>query len=319
MRVRVSRHHLFSLFFCVSLNAQLDRLTLREAEAIAERLPEVEEAHSRGECPTFSTTSEEPDRLSFQVRVGCGPDGGQMIGSYTLDRRTGAVTSFDQPSIVRSSEGDALAKRLVGQARARVLSDGEARCLALEAARGFPGAGEKDSKVSVRGVGNDGSSSDFTAQDFLAGVPVATERSLTVDRSTGQVLDLGTATSVMSAGVGTLAAKLLALREPIQLTYEDAATVALRIPEIAAMVPDGCRLSVGDAPSSFQVGAVVSCGGQSRGDSLEINLGTGEVTGEGQRRFGSPAEVELAGQILDDQRRRHAALRKEIESACSRE
>jgi hypothetical protein len=318
MRVRTPRC-LAVFFFCFSLNAQLDRLTLREAEAITERLPEVEEAERRGECPTFSTTFEEPDRVSFQVRVGCGPTGGQMIGSYTVDRQTGAATLFDQTSIIRSPRGEALARRLVDQARARLLSEGEARCLALEAARSFPAWGEKDSKVSVREVGNEGHRSDFTSQHFLAGVPAAIERSLTVDRATGQVQDSGTATSVLSADVGALATKLLALREPIQLTYEDAAIVALRIPEIAAMVPEGCILSVGDAPSSLRVGAVISCGGRSRGDSFEINLGTGEVTGVDQRRFGSQAAIDLTSRILGDQQRRQTTLRREIESACSRE
>jgi hypothetical protein len=200
-----------------------------------------------------------------------------------------------------------------------VLSEGEARCLALEAARSFQGGGEKDSKVSVREVGNEGYRSDFTSQHFLVGIPAAVERPLTVDRATVQVLDSGTGTSVLSADVAALAARLLALRDPIQLTYKDAAIVALRIPEIAAMVPEGCILSVGDAPSSLRVGAVISCGGQSRGGSFEINLGTGEVTGADRRRFGSHAAIDLTSRILGDQRRRQAALRKETETACSRE
>lgn len=88
-----------SLLVCAALGAerlpaQLDLLTLREALSLVERVPEVSEAQKKRECPSASggSTLAGPDDAGIQVRRECGPNGGQLINNYLVNRRTGAVT-----------------------------------------------------------------------------------------------------------------------------------------------------------------------------------------------------------------------------------
>jgi predicted nucleic acid-binding protein len=83
----------------------------------------------------------------------------------------------------------------------------------------------------------------FVAEHISASRLVGTNRLLVVDRSSLQVLDYETGMTLASAGLGALAAKLRALRAPSWLREEDAARVALQVPEVAARVGPGCRLA----------------------------------------------------------------------------
>src|SRR2546423_5409860 len=103
-----------------ALHAQLDLLTLSEAERIVEKIPAVVDAQRKGECPDLSA-SYQGEHLWFGVRSSCGPSAGMLIDRYDLNRRTGEVTLWgDDPRPVADVVGKELASRLVRQAQRRI-------------------------------------------------------------------------------------------------------------------------------------------------------------------------------------------------------
>ncbi len=308
--------------FCEPVWAQLDLLTLREAEAIVEKIPEIATARLKGQCPQLSATYSGAVELSIQARVGCGPTGGMLINNYTVDRRTGTVATWgDNPKPVLNPDGELLARQLVQQARARILSLDESRCLALRAAKSLPGWSDNGSVVSVRPFGRNGRIEvQFTAEQRSTAHAEETGRLLTINRSTVQVRDDETGMNLMSAGVGELIAKLMVLRTPPWLTDEDAVLIALQVPAVAARVPDKCRLYAGGAFNSDEVEAGATCDGRPVGGAITINLRTGEVRdAESQKTMASPKSEQLTHQILDDESKRRSELLKEVEAVCAPE
>ena len=101
-----------------SARAQLDLLTLREAESLVELIPDVVSAQKKGECPDLSPMYEERAQQSFQVRRECGPEAGTLIFHYTVNRRDGNVTLWgDNPVAVADDRGKAPASQLVQDAQ----------------------------------------------------------------------------------------------------------------------------------------------------------------------------------------------------------
>ena len=73
------------------IKAQIDILTVREAESVVERVPDVVAATNKGECPLLSATYAGDEQVDFQVRRSCGSNIGTLINNYTVNRRTGLV------------------------------------------------------------------------------------------------------------------------------------------------------------------------------------------------------------------------------------
>jgi len=214
-----------------------------------------------------------------------------------------------------------LARQFVAEARRRILAPEEARCLALEAARGLPGWSVTGASVTVKPFGKPNTfdrSTQFTATRVSAAEPVESGRMLTVDLSNAIVRDDETGLAATSAGVGNLASKLVGLRTPPMLTDEDAASVALLVPRVAANLREGCRLEIGGAFYSDQALMGVSCAGNGIRDSnVLVNLRTGEVK---DPSTGAPLEssaaARLAQNLLSQLPKRRADLEKEVASAC---
>lgn len=315
----------FALILCVALcagglQAQLNLLTLRESESVVERVPDIVAAQRRGECPDLSPAYNGPDELTFQVRSTCGPGRGMLIGSYVVNRRTGEVTLWvDNPQSVADAEGEEFARRLTMQARKRILSSAEAGCLALEAARGLPGWSEPDAVVSVKPFGKAGASAmAFTASRSSSARPVKSGRMLTVDPAAARVRDDETGLDVISAGLGTLTARLIELRAPLWLTDEDALSIALLVPRIATRLRDGCRVEGGGAPRSNQTLFAVSCVGNNvEGSIVSINLQTGESTDpDTGKPLGSDEAARVSRERLAQIQERRTELHREVETLC---
>ncbi len=128
-----------AVFFATPSPGQLDILTVREAQKIVASIPDVAAARQAGKCPQLSSAYSGADRLDFQVRLNCGSSAGQLLNNYSVNRRTGAVRLWgDDPLPVADRAGEGLAANLIDQARARVLSNQEAACVALTAAKSLP-------------------------------------------------------------------------------------------------------------------------------------------------------------------------------------
>lgn len=310
-----------ALLFAGVLEAQLDLLTLREAESLVERIPEVVAAEKSGGCPSASPGYWSAEELAFQVRFSCGPNSGMLLNDYNVDRRTGEVTLFgDDPRPVASPEGKALADRLVRQARARALSGAEAGCLAREAANGVPGW--KDAKASITVKPFPVPLKVPGALYFMAGRsdtdrPIESGRMLTVDLSTARVRNDYTGQDIISEGLGRLASKIVALRAPRLLSDEDALSIALLIPSVAARLKPGCLLKNGGVSRSREAIIGLECEGRDVGQAISVDLLTGQAkeANSGKILESSKAK-EAARSLLDKFDEQQSQLRKEVDAAC---
>jgi len=308
------------------LEAQLDLLTVRESQSLVERIPAIVAAQKEGECPTL----EPPiyggsEQLSFGVRGSCGRTAGQLIGNYTVNRRTGAITLgiFEDATESAADEtGKALATRLVREAQKRVLSTAEGQCLALEAAKALPGWDGTDATVSVQPFGKPdtfGLTMAFTATRRSTSRPVETGRLLTVFLREARVRDDETGIDVTSAKVGNLVAKFVQLRNPMWLSDEEATSVALTVPRVAANLQNGCNLYGGGAFYSHGALMGVFCKdrGVIRESNVLVDLQTGAVVDPDTGQSLDSAESQrVARQLLARIQARHAELQKEVDAAC---
>lgn len=310
------------LALCVgTAGAQLNLLTPREVVRVVGMIPEVAESRKQGFCPTFSLTyGYVLTRASVQVRHGCGPYAGQLINNYEVDLQTGAIVQLETKQSIKAPEAAALAKVLLKQAEARVLSPDEARCLALEAAKSLPGWGGAGHDVSVEPFG--AFSVWFHARLRTQDPPMVTSRSLTVDRSTAIVHDDQTGMNIMSPGLASLASKMLALHLPSLLSEADAVKIAEQIPEVRAQAQKPCSVFSVGGPLSWEeilVGVQSHCEGAPEASTVlvAVNPETGNVTDpKNQKHFGSPAAARTARERLDALDREKMAIRNDLSVAC---
>ena len=321
---------LLSLWWVAPIEAQLNVLTVREAESLVELVPDVAASQQRGECPVMSPGYTKGVDLDIWVRTTCGTGRGMLVGAYTVDRWTGAVKTWgDNPVAVADARGTAAAAKLVQQARERILSSSEARCLALTAARSLQGWGGGDAVISVNPLDGPASPSGraearegvlhFTAIRSLISKPVEVGRLLTVSLTEARVRDEETGLDVMSSAVGDLTAKLLELREPVWISDEEAALVALVLPSTEASLKNGCKLSAGmGVPYSHQTLISVVCkDGAERGSNMVVNLETGMVTDPNTRnRLDTDATRRIARQLLSNAQERRTDLQKVVAAVC---
>ena len=306
--------------FMGTAGAQLSLLTPREAVQVVGLIPEVAGARKQGFCPTFSASyGDTVDKLGVQVRYGCGPQSGQWINNYEIDLGTGAV--FGQGGKqMNNPDVDALAKTLLEQARARVLSSGEARCLALEAAKSLPGWGGPGREVSVEPFGAFGLR--FHARLRAQDPPMVAERFLTIDRSTARVHDDETGVEVVTASLATLASKMLILHLPSILSEADALEIARQIPEVRAQALKPCSVFSVGGPLSWEnilVGVQSHCEGAPDESHLVVAIDprTGAVTNPGnQKHLGSPAAARIAQERLEGLDHEKVIIREDLAAAC---
>jgi hypothetical protein len=304
-----------------SASAQMDMLTLREAESIVARIPEVAAAHMAGSCPALSPEYSRADQLDFQVRLNCGPRAGALLNNYTVSRRTGAVRLWgDAPLGVADRAGEEFAGRLVNQARGRILSPKEASCVALTAAKSLTDWGTANATISVEqsGTAQDGRL-DFVATLRWLDRAAEAGRLLSVSLSTARVRDNQTGLDLASESLGALISKIGAVRSPGWLTAEDAISVASQIPALASRAHGECRLWSGGAfwPDETQVS--VSCGGRMVEDApvIGVNIETGQTTNvRTGEAIESPEVLRVARELLALRERRKATLHEEIETLC---
>jgi hypothetical protein len=310
---------LFAVVWTGPLYAQLDLLTLREAESIVERVPAVVDSKKAAACPQLSATFQD-EHIWFQARSSCGPTGGMLIGNYDLNRRTGDVTLWgDNPLPVADAAGKDLASRLARQAQGRILSASEAQCLVLEAARALPGWSATGSSVTVKPSGKiEHGLMRFTAQHSSPSHPATSGRTLTVNLSTVRVRDDEVGSDVMSERLGLLTSKIVDLRAPVWLSDEDAISIVSLIPSVASRLRDGCKLSTGGAFRSNQALVGLSCEGQSGvAPTVAINLQTGVATdADTEKVLESPDAARLVRQLLEEKQRRRSELQEEISTSC---
>lgn len=303
------------------IKAQIDILTVREAESVVERVPDVVAATNKGECPLLSATYAGDEQVDFQVRRSCGSNIGTLINNYTVNRRTGLVKLWgDDPQAVADESGRSLAKQLLVQARRRVLSGGEAACLALEAAKSIPGWREAKATIAIEPLGNSKSGRlEFNATFRELARPATAARSISVDLTTGRTRDNETGQDLDSAGTGGLKSKILKLRNPPWLTDVDALSVALEIPELASRAKDPCRLWAGGAVSSTTTQVRLACDGRVSNDApiVTVNLQTGQIVdGRTGKLLESPEARRVAQQLLADRERERMLVQKDLGEAC---
>lgn len=309
--------------------AQLNVLTLREAESLIELVPDVVASQQRGECPNISPGYTEGMEVDFRVRTTCGTGSGMLIGAYTVNRWTGAVRTWgDNSQSVADNRGSVVAAQLAQQARKRILSPSEAQCLALTAAHALPGWGAGEAVISVNPFSKAGTPSakaearegimHFTASLISSTRPVHSGRMMTVFLADARVRDEETGVDVMSAAVGDLSAKLLELRAPVWLSDEDAASVAMTVPRVSTNLREGCKLDTGGAFYSHETLLGVSCKDSSvRESGVLVNLETGAVTDPDTRKSLETDQTQrIARELLSDSQKRRAELQKAVELVC---
>ncbi len=305
------------------VQAQLNSLTVREAMSLVDRIPAVAAANKQRKCPEYSVTYWQPDEFAIQVRASCGPTRGMLIGNYAVNRRTGKVTKFgDNPESIADAQGKVLATQLVREAQKRILSIPEAQCLALEAAKALPGWDVSGAAVSVKQFSKLDTLENtmhFTATRVSSTPPVESGRMLTVFLDEARVRDDETGADVMSAGVGLLGSKLLALRDPAWLNDQEAASIALAVPQIAGNLRDGCKLYAGGASYSHGALMGVACKDATIVNSnVLVNLQTGAVTDPASGKSLDSAESrKVAERLLNEKMARRSELQKDVEAACA--
>ncbi len=314
---------LFSFgLFASAAWAQLDLLTLRESASLLERIPDFVESQKRGECPQFSADyNGEPNELLFQVRSYCGPRGGQLIGNYIVNRETGAVIGWGDSKPSADPQVLALARQLIGEAKKRILSTTEAHCLALEAAKALPGWTADYVALQVKQFGKIDileKTMNFTATRESSLAPAQSGRMLTVYLDEARVRDDESGTDIMSAGVGILTSKLLELRTPEWMSDEDAAWVALAVPQVAKEIGEGCKLYVGGVFYSHESLMGVACKNATLSKTnVLVNIQTGSVTDpDTGKPLDSTESQKVAHQLLEQIRKRRVDLKIEVQANC---
>lgn len=294
------------LLFVLSISArgQLSFLNYRESEAVVARIPEVRAAAKAGECPLMFGENGGPPQMSFMVRCGCGPDGGMHIGTYVVDRKTGAVATWgDDPTPVGDSETRRFAQQLVNTARKRSLTADEGRCLALAAVRSLPGWNAPVISISVETQRIAPGLLSFDLKGRIPGQSFLLYRTLNVDPETARVQDWNTLRFLMSKDAGAMAADLLATREPDQLDDPDLFSVvqALKLPNVTAALARGCKLHASVPFTPWETEVSLDCGAEPSPDfgvAIDIRTGAVRTLFTSQQIAATAESAALAGKLL---------------------
>jgi hypothetical protein len=309
------------------LLAQLNLLTVQEAESLVEFVPDVRVARSGGRCPAFSVGFADDFRLVVQVRGAC-PDPeseSTLISNYSVDLRTGVITEGDNSAPISTPEIRQRRTSLLKIAHSRSLSESEAACLVLATLKGEHSIRDTSSSLSVTQVGGaDGQQLHFAGLHRLTDLHVIASGFYTVDLVTGRVRDDGSGVYVASDTQGLLLSKLQTLHFPLLLSTAQAIEIARHVPIIAERLGDGCV----DAQSSglglseeVYVGTLNHCntGGRSVGALVSVNVRTGAVSDpKTMEDLSSSESRRVADALLRDMDVQLRGLQSEAESECAR-
>ena len=314
---------LIFMFACAGLgHAQLRLLTVREAEFLVEHVPDVLNAYRNGECPTSSTSFDGQEVVNFQVRISCGPNSGQLLDNFAVNRRTGSVTPWsDDPIPISDAQLRMITARLISEARKRSLSVSQAKCLAAEASRALPGWSGAGDSVVLKQLGNANrfeGTIEFTATRVSPIRPVSSRRLLTVDLGEPAVRDDETGVTIASPDVGGLLSKLTEMHLPLMLTDEEAASIALVVPRVASNLGAECKLDVGGAFYASYALMGVSCGNRGiAASNVLVNLETGSVEDpDTHKSLNSEETQRLAHKLLSGAQTRRTQIQTAVDQAC---
>ncbi len=304
------------------LPAQLDLLTPGEASRIVMQIPRVKEAVEQLKCPMLTEASiadpRDPIRVDVAVRASCS----SFHDRYVVDRRTGTVTTWgDNPSAVGSRTSEVFARQLVTEAKARLLSMQESRCLALTAARSLPGWSEPGGSITFSSWTAPGSPATLFQLRHHSPKPRAeTAVLLFVDPTTGHVRNEGSGEEIASSGLGALLAKVIALKYTPLLTDRDALSIALEVPAlVAALRNRNCSVTVSSALTPEQTSIIPACKGRYvDGAGVLVDLRNGVVSdAETGKAIDSPEVLGLARRHVAALLSARTRLRVQIDSDCA--
>jgi hypothetical protein len=300
--------------------AQFDLLTPQEASRIVKQVPPIVEVAKEQRCRTLTEVRGDPQRLTaLDVDVRCG----SFHDRYVVNRRSGTVTTWgDSPSAVGGQESGVLAEQIVMQARTRILSLSESRCLTVEAARSLPGWGDPAHSITIQTLGPEPFSPETLFQLRLKSLAPQTEDAvlLYVDPRTGYVRNAGGGAELMSASLGGLLAKLIALRSPPLLSDQDALSIALKVPDLTEIAQrKNCSLIASSALTPEEAQIAPGCDGHYLdGPRVAINLRDGTVSdADTGKPIVAPEAVQLAQTLLSKARNARMLLQEGVDAECS--
>jgi hypothetical protein len=309
--------------------AEMNVLTIREAQRILDLVPAVAESNAQGHCPLYNVLDESATWLSIQVREACPPPGfaSNLLGNYVINRRTGAVAEgLDADSLgprISTPEISSVTNDLLRRARGRVLNAKEAECLVLEAARSDMGVSGPAGTYSASELTEARGEFRFSVQHRLLKGSAVAVKFFTVRSDTAGVRDDSTGEQVISPGLALLTSRILSAEEFSGISVDEALTIALEVPSIAGLVGTGCSelVSNGDGTSNgIYIGIRSSCPG-ARNDTVStvaaVNPQNGRVTDpKTQRSLDSAESQKTAQQILQRLHERLDRDRAAVAATC---
>jgi hypothetical protein len=316
-------------FSTTRLSGQVTLLTSREAKELIELVPDVAAARMRGECPTLSLFGSGYDTsvFSIEARGSCwepGDPSSMLINKYTVDRRTGIANVYASKSVVSTPAMREKAKAMLDSAKSRLLSIAESRCIAFEAAKTeFSSRGENVSLSLEEIPANNNPWQSFHAEGRVGAERATISRQYSVSRETGSVWNEQTGSEVVSAGLGALRSRILALRNTPTLSLEDALAVALRVPSILAKMSDGCSRAetAENSASADEVFIAIHNRCPGGADAVEVAAAVNMITGavsspRTHARLKSPEADQAAREIFSRINNSRLNERLTIEAQC---
>jgi hypothetical protein len=301
-------------------------MTLSEAEHVLEKLPEFRPAASSPGCPGFLVFNDAASRiLSLQLRGFCPVEvkGSTTVKNYAYDRSTGQLLDWasGQPTPEVPIDVQAITRTLLKVAKARALSETEARCVASSAAAEETAG--KDTHLAIEPKGRPrGSMVEFQVEQRTSGSKKIIGWTLMVDVSNAAVLDGSTGTVLNYASTNSLLSAMRTIREPSELTPLEAVDVAIRIPAIAAQLSGDCppkiKSAYGTSVERFITIEDVCKDHPIYGRTIAaVNIANGLVTDIATRSpLSSPESTSMANELLRQHRDRRTRAQANIASVC---
>jgi len=141
---------------------------------------------------------------------------------------------------------------------------------------------------------------------------------LSVNPRTGHILNASTGAEVMSPSLGELLAILITLRSPPLLSDQDALSIAMRVPALAAILQrNGCFLSADSTFTPDEAQIASACNGRVDGQRVAVNLRNGLVSdADTGNAIDAPAARVLASRLVSAVHDRRLRLQEEFDSKC---
>ena len=315
-----------SLLLVQAAHAQLDLLTVREAEQIVEAIPEVAAANRMGACPMLVVQNWGSAEYWVSVRRGCGLHAGQMVSVYTIDRWSGQARVGDTGPLASSTpEFQFVVDDTVRSARKRKLTIGEASCLARTAMSSALDAERFSLKIVLEPAIDDGDRIvRYTPLAYVDEHTSILSDEITVDLRSGRVVDATWGTELDGPSLAALRAAILQSRHSDGLSEMDALLLARTVKSVRSAMENPCvKTSAVDSWRSQEIviGFTLHshCEGQAVdiGTPILVNRNTGEVSDGATGRLLSATDTRiLFEQMKTRMAEQAAARRKEISERC---